>query len=220
MDARRKMNVGELKGTRMRLSRPDLLFDVDGVLIYPAMQFRDYLDTAHGITPEMTAPFFHGRFLECARGRANLREELQAHLASWGWAGTSDSFIENWMEIDSKPDTEILELVASLRQRGFPCHVASVQEQNRAAYLRDFVGFNRAFDKTFFSCDLGAVKPDRAFYRAVEQRLERPPKQLMLIDDSPACIDAAREIGWQTFQYQGPADLVRLIKVFDECDCP
>jgi putative hydrolase of the HAD superfamily len=196
--------------TRITLSKPDVLFDVDGVLVHPQLRFRDYLERNHSITPEMTAPFFRGPFLVCVTGHADLGEELGVYLDQWGWPGTASSFIETWLREDSMPDAAMLEFVASLRQRGFTCHVASVQERNRAAYLRETVGLVKLFNETYFSCYLGAAKPDPVFYSKVQQRLAKPANELLLVDDSQACVDAAREAGWQAFHYQGPADMPQL----------
>jgi putative hydrolase of the HAD superfamily len=114
------------------------------------------------------------------------------------------------MREDSTPDAAMLEFVAGLRLQGFKCHVASVQERNRAAYLRQTVGFDRAFDETFFSCDIGTAKPDSAFFVKVQEQLGRPPHELLLVDDSQTCVEAAHGAGWQAFHYKGPADRARL----------
>ena len=197
--------------TRHGSPKPDLLFDVDGVLVHPAFQFRGYLELHHGITAEMTAPFFHGRFLECVTGRANLSDELEPVLPQWGWHSTPSHFIETWMREDGRPNGKFLELIAGLNQRGWKCHVASVQERNRAKYLRETVGFANAFDRTFFSCDVGVAKPNPEFFSKVQQELGKPPGALLLVDDSPTCIKAAHDAGWRTFHYRGPADQADLL---------
>jgi len=194
----------------------DLLFDVDGVLVSPAFRFRDHLESAHGITPEMTAPFFRGRFIACLTGHAELADELEVYLRGWGCQGTPESFIAKWLCEDSNLDPSMLDLVAELRSRGYQCHVASVQETNRAEYLRETLGFNQVFDKTFFSCDLGAAKPDPAFYGTIRRQLSRLPHELFLVDDSVACVDAARAAGWNAFLHQGPDDRTRLLKTILE----
>jgi HAD superfamily hydrolase (TIGR01509 family) len=193
--------------------KPDLLFDVDGVLVHPQLQFREYLTRNHGITPEMTAPFFRGRFMACATGQAELSDELGVFLDQWGWKGTVSSFIETWLREDDKLDDTMLKLVANLRVQGHNCHVASVQERNRAAYLQQFRGFDEIFDQTFFSCDIGSAKPDPAFYLKAQAKLARPPHELLLVDDSLACVRAARNAGWQAFHYKGPSDQADLITV-------
>jgi|GEM_PF-4143304 len=68
------------------------------------------------------------------------------------------------------------------------------------------MGFAERFDTTFFSCDLKAAKPDLTFFEQIEQYLQRGPEQLLLVDDSEACIMAAGERGWSTFHYVGPED--------------
>jgi len=83
--------------TKVLLSKPDVLFDVDGVLVYPPFRFRHYLESKHGITPEMTAPFFRGRFMECVIGQAELGNELGVYLGHWGWRGTPSNFIKLWL---------------------------------------------------------------------------------------------------------------------------
>jgi putative hydrolase of the HAD superfamily len=135
---------------------------------------------------------------------------LAVYLDQWGWRATAASFIETWMREDGTPDAAMLHFVASLRWQGFRCHVASLQERNRAAYLRQTIGFERAFDETFFSCDLGAAKPDPAFYAKIQERLLRPLGELLLVDDSRVCVEAAHAAGWQAFHYEGPGDCARL----------
>jgi putative hydrolase of the HAD superfamily len=100
--------------------------------------------------------------------------------------------------------------VAATRRRGIRCHIASVQEKRRASYLRNEMAFATVFDRTLFSCELGFAKPDAAFYLNVQTVLGKQPGQLLLVDDSLACIEAAQAVGWHTFHYSGPADQSRL----------
>jgi putative hydrolase of the HAD superfamily len=184
----------------------DVLFDVDGVLVYPVLRFRDYLARVHQILPETTAPFFKGRFHACVRGQVRLQDELAGVVASWGWTEGVEAFIHRWMLEDDSPNSEMLSIVAQLRGRGVRCHVASVQEQCRAEYLRSKMGFADLFESVQFSCDLGAAKPEQAFFERIEQRLQRKSTQLLLIDDLKPCVEAARARGWSAFHYTGPAD--------------
>lgn len=200
------------------LTRPELLFDVDGVLVHPPFRFRDHLERNGGITPEMTAPFFQGRFMACLGGDADLSDELNGFLNGWGWKGTVEDFIADWMEIDSTPDSTLFDFVASLKLRGFRCHVASVQERVRASFLRQDVGFDRVFDKTFFSCELGSAKPDPDFFHKIAAKLTKPTSDLLLVDDSAACIEAALAAGWQAFHYKGPDDIAELAAMLARFD--
>jgi putative hydrolase of the HAD superfamily len=73
-------------------------------------------------------------------------------------------------------------------------------------YIWRDMKFSERFDTKLFSCDLKAAKPDPVFFRLAEERLQKSPEGLLLVDDSQACTLAARERGWATFHYTGPRD--------------
>lgn len=50
-------------------------------------------------------------------------------------------------------------------------------------------------DAVWSSHDLGVRKPDPAFYRLVADRLGRPPGEVAFLDDRPANVEAARDVG-------------------------
>jgi putative hydrolase of the HAD superfamily len=177
-----------------------ILFDVDGVLVHP-WRFRDALARDHGITPAMTAPFFHGPFLHCAHGRGDLLEALPPFLASWGWRGSAREFVNEWLSVENAPDESVFDVVAKLRRHGIPCFVASTQERHRARYLATTMHFDRLFDGLFFSCDLGTAKPSAAFHERVASRLGRAPSELLLVDDALANVEGARAAGWCAEQF-------------------
>ena len=172
-----------------------VLFDLDGVLVHP-WRFRDELARDHGITPEVTAGFFKGPFMDCVEGRADLMEVLPPFVAGWGWPGTVSSFVDRWLAAEHAPDRDVLAVVRTLRDRGVPCYVASTQEGRRARYVEREMGFATLFDGLFFSCDLGVMKPRPAYYATVTGRLGIPPDAVLLFDDAPANVAAAREAGW------------------------
>lgn len=181
-------------------------FDVDGVLV-PPLRFRDLLAREHAITPAMTAPFFRGPFLECAEGRAHLENVLEPYLEEWLWKGTVAEFIELWLDSENLLDTDVLDVAAELRRSGVPCFLASVQERLRARYLMDDMGLARRFDGGFFSCEIGLRKSDAAYFAEVARRSGYAPESLLLIDDTPACVDTARAAGWQALRFASAAQL-------------
>jgi putative hydrolase of the HAD superfamily len=63
-----------------------------------------------------------------------------------------------------------------------------------------------------FSCDLGEVKPSpTVFVRALEH-LGAPPEGVCFVDDRPANVEAARQLGITAVQFDGPAQLHRLVE--------
>jgi putative hydrolase of the HAD superfamily len=187
-----------------------VLFDVDGVLIRP-WGFRDHLQREHDIPPERTQPFFRGPFVECLCGRADLREVLPPFMKQWGWAGTLEELLEVWFREDGDVDTELLSVVDRLRARGTRCGIATSQERLRAAHLASSLGFADRFDELFFSCELGASKPDPEYFSRVEARTRIAPARTLFFDDAEPNVAAARANGWRAHVYTGRAELERAL---------
>jgi putative hydrolase of the HAD superfamily len=183
-----------------------IVFDVDGVLIRP-WGFADLLRERHGISRATTEEFFRGPFVTCLVGRANLEDTLPPYLARWGWPGSTHEFIRLWLESDDTPSADALAAVARFRRPGDIVCVASNQERLRARCIESDMGFAARFDKLFFSCDLGVMKPDEAFYAAVQSELHLAPQQIHFWDDSPRHMQAARDAGWNARVYQRPQDI-------------
>ena len=57
------------------------------------------------------------------------------------------------------------------------------------------MGFRELFDSLHFSCDLGVVKPDLAYYGGIEAALGRGGSDLLFIDDNVQNVEAARTKG-------------------------
>jgi putative hydrolase of the HAD superfamily len=85
--------------------------------------------------------------------------------------------------------------VRELRAAGVACHLATNQNDVRAAYLLDDLGYADLFDEVFCSCEIGATKDDPRFFAAVEERLGLPLPELLLVDDGEAYVDCARAVG-------------------------
>lgn len=62
----------------------------------------------------------------------------------------------------------------------------------------NFVGL---FDRLFFSCELGCLKPAPAFYQKIQAELGHPGEAILFWDDSLANVMAARQMGWQAELY-------------------
>lgn len=180
-----------------------ILFDADGVVINPMLQFSRVLEREYGITPDMTRGFFSGIFTACLAGRAELREVLPPFLAEWCWSGSVDEFIRAWLVADDHPDRALLAAIQDLRRAGTLCGLATLQERNRAAYMRTSMNFSGLFDRLFFSCELGCLKPDPAFYQKVQAALGLPGEAILFWDDAPPNVAAARAMGWQAELYTG-----------------
>jgi len=182
------------------------VFDADGVLCV-GERFSTALEKQHGIPGDRLMPFFAGPFLECIRGRRDLKEVLAPHVAEWGWRGSIDDLTAFWFRAEHVVCAEALECVRALRNHGHTCVLGTNQEKHRAAYLRHEMGLAKEFDRVFVSSEIGEAKPDRAFFRRIEEQLQVRADDLCLVDDSAQNVGAARSAGWSAIWYRDVADL-------------
>jgi putative hydrolase of the HAD superfamily len=178
-----------------------VLFDADGVVIHPRMQFSRYLEEAFAITPQMTRPFFSGVFNECLVGTADLLTVLPPFLEEWDWPGSPADFLRLWLAKDDCPNLRLLAAIQRLRRAGLRCGLATLQEKNRAAYMRSNMGFSEQFDHLYFSCELGSPKPAAQFFHKIEASLHLNGDEILFWDDDPHNIIAARGMGWYAEDY-------------------
>jgi putative hydrolase of the HAD superfamily len=191
-----------------------ICFDADGVVINPQLQFSRYLDKEHGISPEMKRDFFGGVFNDCLVGRADLKKVLPTFLRDWGWPGTTDEFVDTWLRTDHVVDRRIINVIESLRRKGYICCLATSQEYHRARYMKVEMGFQDVFDHLFFSCEVGWQKPDQVYYQHIEHILHLEKESILLWDDSRINIEAARKYGWNAEIYTGYAEFGKTIKKY------
>jgi putative hydrolase of the HAD superfamily len=177
-----------------------VILDADGVVVFP-WRFARYLEREHGITPEMTRPFFRDIFDDCLVGRADLRAVLPPFLCEWGWPGSVDGFISSWLKIEDAVDERVVQVVRALRRNGLTCCLATSQERRRAEYMKTAMAFTTIFDRLFFSCELGCQKPDPAYYELIERNLGLEGRQILFWDDSGANVASARKRGWNAEVY-------------------
>lgn len=194
-----------------------ILFDADGVIVHPMMQFSRHLSDVYGITPEKTRSFFSGEFDQCLLGRERLEDVLPPFLAEWGWPLSTEEFIATWMREDDHVDGRLAAVIRGLRRRGYRCGLATLQERNRAAYMRSSMAFELLFDALFFSCELGSMKPDLQFYALIEQQLGQPGQSILFWDDRPHNVEAARQQGWNAEVYLGFEDFCKKLSAYG-CD--
>ena len=182
------------------------VFDADGVAIDP-WGFANALSAEFGITQDKTREFFSGPFKNCLIGDASLLSSITPYLERWQWPGTAQAFVDFWMESDNQPNWQVLDHVQELRDGGANCYLASNQEQVRAEYIRNSMGFESMFDRLFFSCDLGHAKPDRQFFDLIAAEINIETRNIHFWDDSDSYVRAARSAGWNARVYENVESL-------------
>jgi len=191
-----------------------VLFDADGVLQRPGAAGRARLvDLAGGVRrlDAFLADVFAAEDL-CLDGTRDLRAALAPVLERWECAGRHEHVLGALNDIE--PDADVLAHIASLRRRGLPCYLATNQQPHRARHMHVHLGYARLFDGAFYSCDVGAAKPARAYFEAVLRALNLRAERVLFLDDHEENAAAARALGLQGVRFppgSGAAGLRRVL---------
>ncbi|HEX5018222.1 MAG TPA: HAD-IA family hydrolase [Actinomycetes bacterium] len=171
-----------------------VLFDADGVLQdvpggwYAAME--PYLG-------ERTQEFFDETWsdeLPMLAGEGDYLPLLAATLEKYGVADPVEVIYPAvWHRIQIVEETWTL--AEDLRAKGYGVHLATNQEQYRAAHMRAVLGYDELFDISCYSYDIGAVKPDARFFEEALRRIGAAPAEVLFIDDTLQNVEGARAVG-------------------------
>jgi len=174
-----------------------VLFDADGVLQRPGAAGRSRLAGLAGGEHRLDA-FLADVFAAedlCLDGSGDFRAALAPVLERWKCAGRHEHVLEALNDIE--PDPDVLAHIAALRRHGIPCYLATNQQPHRARHMSTHLGYARLFDGAFYSCDVGAAKPARAYFAAVLRALGVPAGRILFLDDHEENAAAARALGLQ-----------------------
>jgi len=73
--------------------------------------------------------------------------------------------------------------------------------------------FLKNFDKLFLSHEIGAIKPEKEIYYAVEEYTQKPSAEHLFIDDIIDYVEGAKKCGWDAIQFTGYDNLVYELKI-------
>jgi putative hydrolase of the HAD superfamily len=195
------------------MSQKILMVDVDGVIVHPVHQggWAAQIEADLGISlAVLDAGLFKPHWSAIVLGQADLREVLDEVLHDIAPHLSAGVLMDYWFKNDSRLDEVLLADLAALRAQGMAVHLATVQEHHRARYLWNTLGLHARFDAMHYAADLGAAKPDLAFFRGIEARTGRPSQDHFLLDDRQNNIDGALAAGWSAALWDGRQTLAQV----------
>jgi putative hydrolase of the HAD superfamily len=185
-----------------------MLFDADGVLQTLEAGWLDEL-TAFGGEDFVIALFTSER--RAMAGAEDFRDVAREVIGEFGLAATVDDVVgvANRIVVDQ----DMIAAVQRLRAGGVRCALATNQQNVRGAYMQTALGYADAFDAHFYSFELGVAKPDPGYFRAIVERLEVVPGEVLFVDDKETNVQGAREAGLvaELFPHSGGVDALRPI---------
>lgn len=178
-------------------------WDVDGVLIKydPHDPYKDWRNRLleENLLSHWEAFQSSPEWLACLRDcYLNTVEVLKNFLLAHGHDGDKASQIINiWLESNIVPNEETLSLLKNMRANGYRNIIISNQEGLRTRWLDRWLAQSDLGDiPRFVSCRIGEIKPDPAFYQAIQLVLSCAPQQLYLFDDKRENVESALHEGW------------------------
>jgi putative hydrolase of the HAD superfamily len=138
---------------------------------------------------------------DTVRRRLGLRMDYARFRATWALA--------------FEPDAEMLAVVDAVRA----APVRTALFTNNGPVLLEaipelFPRLAARFDLLLFSCVLGALKPEPAAFQAALTRLDERPERVLLVDDSPPVVEAARTCGMHAVVYTSPEAVRRELAAY------
>jgi putative hydrolase of the HAD superfamily len=156
-----------------------------GVQLFP---FNDYV--------------FGNTFLDVICGRKDLLEHIGDWITHSGFQGSAQGILDYWFEKDALPDPHILSMIDEVARSGLKNVIATNNENRRAAYIEDQMGFKDRVEAVLSSGRMGCMKPQKVFFDHVTEYLGIPCHRLLLVDDLAKNVDAAAALGWRSHQFE------------------
>jgi 2-haloacid dehalogenase len=193
------------------LATKAVVFDLGGVLIDwdPRYLYRKLLADEAAVeeflatvcTPEWNAELDRGR--PFAEGVAELVERYPVHAAA------ITAYHERWSEMLGGDIGGSVELLAELRATGVPLYALTNWSAETFGIARGRFEFLSWFDGVLVSGEERMIKPDPAIFRLLLDRFGLDPQATLYVDDSPANVAAAGDLGFDAVRFTGPEQLRR-----------
>jgi putative hydrolase of the HAD superfamily len=189
-----------------------IVFDYGGVLALA--QSDAYLRGLAGIIGVSTAEFKATYW----RHRDAYDEGRLAAGNYWEWVGAdlgrivspdvvarlTQLDIESWLNLTK----DVLLVAKDLEAAGYRLAILSNMPLEIAVAVRTISELG-IFYPQIYSCDVGAIKPNETIYQEMLLRVGATPTRVVLVDDRPVNVDAARTLGIRGLHFTGAPSLAR-----------
>ena len=105
------------------------------------------------------------------------------------------------------PDDDVINLLPKLKEN-YRLFLLSNTNYIHQKYGWEKYNFYHHFEKLILSHEVGAAKPDRKIYEAVQNITGEKPEAHLFIDDIEENVDGARSLGWDGIQFTGYDNLI------------
>ena len=120
-----------------------------------------------------------------------------------------EAFHRRWPEMLAGEIPGMVDVLADLRAAGIRLVALSNWSAEMFPVARERFDFLAWFEGIVISGEVGVNKPDRRIFEHLVERFGIEPEETLLIDDSPANIDAATALGFRAIEFTDATALRR-----------
>jgi 2-haloacid dehalogenase len=189
---------------------PMIVFDLGGVLMdwSPYYLYCDKLGIERAVVDQFFKDVnFSSWNKEQDRGRTYA--EATSYLISRfpQYSDMIHAYDVQYLETLKGSIQPVVDILSRLKTAGYPLYALSNWSAEKFALVKPNYHFFEWFDGLVISGEVGLVKPDQAIYQYLLERVGRTADKCLFIDDDGPNINAARELGFQTIQFQSAQQL-------------
>jgi 2-haloacid dehalogenase len=187
-----------------------IVFDFGGVLMDwdPRYLYSRFFDGDHAAMERFLAEIqFYEWNEQQDAGRPFSQAVLELSARFPHYADLIRAYHEHYEESLREPLWETVAIVKALHRAGYPLYGLSNWSAEKFALVRPKYTFFGWFKDIVLSGELGLNKPDPHAFSAFLARVQRVATECLLVDDSPANVAAALELGFHTIHFQSAEQL-------------
>lgn len=170
-----------------------VLLDADGVLQRSAPDPMGLLRRWAGDRAEQLGRALWEAERGPLRGEGDFLEAVDAVVPAYADVPPRELYATLWQDITVSQES--LRLVERLRLAGLGVHLGTNQHRQRGEHMAGELGFDRLFDVSCYSWQLGTKKPEATYFETAVQRIGAAPEEVLFVDDMEVNVEAARAVG-------------------------
>lgn len=141
-----------------------------------------------------------------AEGVAVLSQKFPQH------SHLIQAYHDHWIDSVGESITGTVEILSQLKQAGYPLYGLSNWSAETFPYAREKYDFFDLFVDMVISGEVGHVKPDPEIFQILLDRIGRPARECLLIDDSLPNIHQAEKMAFVVVHFQSPEQLTATLQ--------
>lgn len=185
----------------------NIIFDGSGVITDERPR-----DTTKRLSDRFHIPFeniwrvvFLDNYYLARDGKINAVEYYRKSIDELKIDISYEEFIKEYI-FDCSVRPEMITFIESIKEK-YPLYLLSNQTQINTDYLHPLL--DTYFKRVLFSNEVGMHKPDAQMYQLLLSSEHLKPNESLFVDDKKECIQAAEDLGLQTYLFREPASFFK-----------